>query len=361
MLNKNKGKMILSSILILLPILIGLLLWNQLPDTMTTHWGADGVADGSMSKVAAIFTLPLFMLAMHWVCSFFAARQVEKQGQSPKVFAIMLWIMPLISIFSNGVIYLSALGRTFDAAILMPVMLGLMFMIMGNYMPKCKQNYTIGVKVKWTMESQENWNATHRFAGKVWVFGGLAMLLTVFLPGKAILAVCLPLILVLAFLPMIYSYVFYKKQLKQGILPDKKLPSVGKGGKIFTAIMLPLIFIFVIVICFTGSIKYDLQDAYMAIDGSFKQNMTVDYADVDRMEYRESMDFGVRTFGFGSPKLSAGTFQNDEFGSYTLYAYTGCKAAIVLERDGRQLVINAENAEDTKALYEALLEKMPQN
>lgn len=361
MLKKNKGKLLLSSILVLLPILIGLLLWNQLPDSMITHWGTDGVPDGTMGKAAAIFILPLILLVLHWVCVFFTCRDAGNQNQSPKVVGLVLWIMPIISIFSSGIIYLSSLGRAFDMIYFMPVTLGLMFVILGNYMPKCKQNYTIGVKVKWTLESQENWNATHRFAGKAWVIGGFLTMLTIFLPEKAIMWVVLPLIFVFAFLPMIYSYVFYRMQLKQGILPEKKLEPVSKSAKIITAVMLPLILIFVIVILFSGGIEYELNDSWMKINGSFGQKMTVDYAAVDGMEYRESMDFGVRTFGFGSPKLSMGTFQNDEFGAYRLYAYVGCKACIVLENNGSMLVINAKNAEETMALYEKLLEKIPQN
>ncbi len=58
MLKKNKSRIIISSIIILLPMIFGLIMWDKLPDTMTTHWGADGNADGFSGKVFAVFGLP---------------------------------------------------------------------------------------------------------------------------------------------------------------------------------------------------------------------------------------------------------------------------------------------------------------
>ena len=62
--------------------------------------------------------------------------------------------------------------------------------------------------------------------------------------------------------------------------------------------------------------------------------------------------------GFGSVRLSTGTFQNDEFGRYTLYAYTGGEGAVVLKRDGKILVIVGKTAEDTQAIYDTLSAKI---
>ena len=67
MLKKKKRTLVLTSLLTLSPILIGLLLWNKLPEQMTTHWGADGVADGWSGRPFAVFGLPLIMLAVQWL------------------------------------------------------------------------------------------------------------------------------------------------------------------------------------------------------------------------------------------------------------------------------------------------------
>ena len=75
-------------------------------------------------------------------------------------------------------------------------------------MPKCKQNYSIGIKVPWALESEDNWNKTHRFAGIIWVVGGVLVMATAFLGSFYVM---LPITLIMAFAPMIYSYCYYKK------------------------------------------------------------------------------------------------------------------------------------------------------
>jgi len=85
---------------------------------------------------------------------------------------------------------------------------GLVLAIVGNYLPKCKQSYTIGIKIPWTLSSEENWNRTHRFAGRIWVAGGLLLMLTGFVGGFWIF---LGVVLVMVFAPCIYSYILHRK------------------------------------------------------------------------------------------------------------------------------------------------------
>ena len=75
-------------------------------------------------------------------------------------------------------------------------------------MPKTTRNYTMGIKVPWTLNSDENWNKTHRFAGMLWVAGGVIVLIASFLKAIFLLPA---IIIVCAVLPMVYSYVYYKK------------------------------------------------------------------------------------------------------------------------------------------------------
>ena len=97
--------------------------------------------------------------------------------------ALVLWILPLISVYASMIFYSVLLGWNVDFQILTSALLGVMFVIIGNYMPKSKQNRTIGVKIRWTLANEENWNATHRFTGKLWFFIGFAMIFAGFLPG----------------------------------------------------------------------------------------------------------------------------------------------------------------------------------
>lgn len=214
MIKKNKKQLLISSIIILLPILAGLIIWNILPERIATHWGADGEADGWSGKAFAVFAIPLFMLALHWVCVFATTIDPKNKNQNNKILSMILWIVPIVSLITSGLVYAVALGSKISVDLVARILIGLLFVILGNYMPKCKQNYVIGIKVTWTLKSEENWNKTHRFAGKVWVLGGVLLLATMFVPMENFLYAFLVMALVLVLIPIIYSYTYYRKQQK---------------------------------------------------------------------------------------------------------------------------------------------------
>lgn len=215
MIKKNKFKLWISSFVILLPIMFGLLFWDKLPEQMVTHWGADWNADGWSNRNFAVFALPVFILIVHWFCIFCTSKDPKNKDQSNKIFSIVLWICPIISIVTSYMIYAAALGKVIQPNVIVYILIGLLFIIVGNYLPKCKQNYTIGTRVKWALENEENWNATHRFSGKVWVVGGVLIMVCSFFPEKISLYVFMALIIVLSIFPAGYSYYYFKiKQCK---------------------------------------------------------------------------------------------------------------------------------------------------
>lgn len=90
MIKQNKLKLIITSIIILLPVVAGLLLWDRLPDSIATHWGADGIANGWSSKPFAVFGLPLFIFAMHWICVLISSVDPKKQNITSKPFSLVI-------------------------------------------------------------------------------------------------------------------------------------------------------------------------------------------------------------------------------------------------------------------------------
>ena len=208
MIKKNWKLLLITSIAILLPILAGVILWNQLPEQMPTHWNAAGEVDGWSSKPFAVFGLPLILLAAQWLCVLGTGADPKKNNHPEKILHLVLWIIPVLSVVLHTFTYAAALGKEVQVETVMPVLLGLVFAIIGNYLPKCKQNYTIGIKIPWTLNSEENWNRTHRFAGRLWLVCGLAIMLTGFVGG---FWVFLPITLVMVIVPCVYSYVLYRK------------------------------------------------------------------------------------------------------------------------------------------------------
>ncbi len=361
MLKKNKFKVILSSVVILLPILFGLIMWNQLPDTITTHWGADGNADGFSAKPFAVFGLPVILLAVHLICLLFTARDKKQKGQNKKALNIIFWITPLISLFSNGMVYAIAFEKPFDFIMLIPALSGIMFVFIGNYLPKIKQNRTLGIKVSWALNNEENWNKTHRLGGKVWVISGLAMLFSVFLPKVAMVPVVACAIIAATIIPIIYSYCIYKKHHKEGIAyVDAPSSKAEKTAIKITTVLIPIILLGVAFLMFTGDIEVRCEATSLRIEATYWTDIEIDYSEIDRLVYRDDFDTGVRTNGFGSSRLSMGTFQNDEFGSYTLYAYTVAEEYIVLEIGEKAIVIGMKDADETQKIYQSVLTQMEQ-
>ena len=205
MMKANKKTLIITSIVTILPVLIGIICWNRLPEVMATHFGFNNEANGFSSKAFAVFGLPLILLAVLWVGAFVTAHDPKRQNISPKMFSLMLWIAPVISLVAATTIYPVNLGYELDIAFFSELLVGLMFIIIGNYLPKARQNYTIGIKIPWTLANEENWNRTHRLAGYLWMICGILMIfisLTRFVPAEWLVGIFLIMVLV----PCIYSF-----------------------------------------------------------------------------------------------------------------------------------------------------------
>ena len=201
-----KRTMIATSLVILLPILVGVLLWNQLPDLIPTHFGVDNQPNGWSSKPFAVFGIPLIMLALQWVCLVAYRTDPKKKNIHPTVMGLVLWIIPVVSLLVGALCYLFALGRDVNVGFFVCLLLGALFVIIGNYLPKCRQTYTIGIRIPWTLNDEDNWNYTHRFGGWVWTAAGLLVILFAFLGW---LVAVIPVIAGMVILPCAASFLYY--------------------------------------------------------------------------------------------------------------------------------------------------------
>jgi uncharacterized membrane protein len=207
-IRKNLKLMLITSLVTLLPLLVGLCLWNRLPDQLPFHWNAAGEVDGWAGKPMAVIGAPLLMLALHWLCVLITAADPKNKNHSGKMQRLILWIIPLLSVVIFGMIFSTAWNKDLHVASIAPILIGVLFVILGNYLPKCKQSYTIGIKLPWTLHSEANWNKTHRLAGFLWVLGGFAMMIAGFFGG---LWAILPIALGMTLIPTGYSYLLYRK------------------------------------------------------------------------------------------------------------------------------------------------------
>ena len=209
-IKKYKKTLILTTILTLLPMVIGFILWNKLPDQVATHFGSNGEPDGWSSKAFAVVGLPFLLTAVHLGCFLITFADPKKQRIDPKLFKLILWLCPMISWFGCGSTYAYALNMELNTTNIAMVLLGVLFIVIGNYLPKARQNYTVGIKLPWTLDDEENWNRTHRLAGKLWmVCGFLFVIVSFFGLGTSWIAMLLAAIMILV--PTGYSFLYYLK------------------------------------------------------------------------------------------------------------------------------------------------------
>ena len=211
-MKENRKTMILTCLLCLLPMALGLYFYKELPDQMPIHWNAAGEVDGYASKALAVFGFPVFFAALEVLMFFVILNDPKKQNQSNIMRQLGFWSLPAIGMIVYTATIFSGLGYDLPITAIVMILVGVLFIIVGNYMPKAKQNYTIGIKLPWTLDDTENWNKTHRLGGFLWVIGGIVFLIGAFLPGGAVLTLVTALVMVLV--PTGYSYMLYRKKQK---------------------------------------------------------------------------------------------------------------------------------------------------
>ena len=211
-MKREKILWLLTSCLILLPTLLVFALDGWLSDLLIRHWGSEGAAASSLSLLRTLRFFPLILLFVHGVCLAVTKWDNRKRGQSPKVMGLVFWILPFLSLYCSAMFVASAFGMDLSASLWSGILMGVLMLLIGNYLPKCTPNRTVGIRIKWTLADEENWNATHRFGGKVWFIGAIVILASSLLPTKISVCVMIAATLAMALAPIIYSYCFYKKK-----------------------------------------------------------------------------------------------------------------------------------------------------
>lgn len=332
MIAKYQKELIVSSIVILLPAFVSLL----------------------VPELHSLWLLCLSLLAGQWLCFLISAADPGNRGRNEKPLRLVLWIMPILSLLCAGLSYALSAGISLSVGRITTLCLGLMFAVIGNYLPKCRRNYTIGIKVTWALASDENWNATHRFAGRVWVIGGVAVMLAALLPeGWNVSAAVLGAV-VISVIPTVYSYRYYKGQLARGEKPDP-LPTLSSRYWKISAAVTVAILVFVAVMLFSGKVETTFGDDSFTVRGSYYGSQTLSYADIDSLELRQDDVPGSRVFGVGSYRLLLGTFRNEEFGTYTRYTYYKPESCIVVRMGEKVLVLSGKDKAETQEIYDQLL------
>ncbi|BAK56116.1 hypothetical protein SFBM_0337 [Candidatus Arthromitus sp. SFB-mouse-Japan] len=203
--------LILSLALCLLPTILCSFIYNKLPDKIPTHFDINGNIDSYGSKLFICIILPLILCIFNIITHLIINNDPNKKNHNKSLKILIYFLAPLMSVIFIPTTILISLGININMSVIAPVFMSIIFIFIGNYLPKCRQNYTIGIRLPWTLNNKENWKKTHRLAGLLFVISGiLNILITIIFPNLSFYTLTISLI-VSAIIPAIYSFLMYKK------------------------------------------------------------------------------------------------------------------------------------------------------
>lgn len=210
----KKTVMWVTSTLCLLPIVFSAVVYASLPDQIAIHWNSAGTPDNFVHKAMAAFGIPVLFLVINLISKMSLLNDPKGDGQPQAVKRFVIWLIPAMSIILVPVTLSIAMGADIPIVMLGTLMVGIVLIIKGNYLPKSRQNYTIGIKLPWTLNDADNWNKTHRLAGYLSIAGGVLIIGCNFLLADKVVQISLTAVIVtiLVLIPVLYSFVLYKRE-----------------------------------------------------------------------------------------------------------------------------------------------------
>jgi len=208
---------IIVLVLIIGATLAGILLWNQLPDPMASHWEANDQVNGYMSRFWGVFMMPLVLLGMFLI--FLIIPRIDPLraniAQFRETFNLFIAFMVGFMTYVHALTLLWNLGYTnFGIGNAILPAIGLLFIVVGSLLRKAKRNFFIGIRTPWTLSSDTVWEKTHQLGSVLFMISGVLAVIGGFIGGNtAFWMLIIPLIGSTVFL-LVYSYVLYERETK---------------------------------------------------------------------------------------------------------------------------------------------------
>jgi uncharacterized membrane protein len=209
----TKTSLTISFILIAIALVVGLVLYAQLPDPMPSHWNAAGQIDDYMPKFWGVFLLPLMTVGLTLL--FVAIPSIDPLKANIAQFRNLYnaFIVGFVAymLYVYGLTLAASLGFQFNMTYMLLPVMGLLFIGIGYMMKNAKRNFFIGIRTPWTLSSDKVWDETHKLGAKMFMGGGVVVLLSTFL-GENGIWLMLVALLITAFVPVVYSYILWKRE-----------------------------------------------------------------------------------------------------------------------------------------------------
>lgn len=206
-------------VIVLLPFIYLAYIWNELPSKVPMHWNIKGEIDryGDKSELIIIpFLLPLLVYLIFLVIPKIDPKnKLNKMGN--KLQTIKFLLTTFMSLLALFIIY-TAKNQSFANPNYIVLIIGVLFIILGNYFKTIKPNYFFGIRTPWTLENETVWKSTHKLGGKIWFIGGLLIVLSSLLLEKQTnFTLFIVITAIITIVPVVYSYLKFQNIKKQTI------------------------------------------------------------------------------------------------------------------------------------------------
>lgn len=207
----------IGPVLIVIAAVAVALIYGRLPEQVPTHWNFRGEVDDYGPRFPYAFFGPLVSAGL-WIL-LPVLRRVDPRRRNYERFDDTFWL--LLNVLTIGMLYLHgltlavALGYDVNVSRGMLFGLGLLFAGLGNYLPRLRSNWWMGIRTPWTLESEEVWRRTHRLGGRTFVGGGLLCMLAAMLPWRVAPFLAMAGLILAGLVPVIYSYVIWRQERQQ--------------------------------------------------------------------------------------------------------------------------------------------------
>lgn len=200
-------------LIIIAPLVMVALKWNQFADKIPTHWDMHGDVDQYNGKWA-LFLIPGVNLAMYFLLLVLPKLDPRAKNYdlfSGVYFTIRIAVTVLLTMV-GFVICIASLGIVLDVAMIVQLSVLGLFLILGNSFGKIRPNYFVGLRTPWTLNNEEVWMRAHRFTGKLWVICSLLLIPCIFLLKTEVYAfIFFGMVVVMVAVPFVYSYSVHKQ------------------------------------------------------------------------------------------------------------------------------------------------------
>ncbi|MDA8354061.1 MAG: SdpI family protein [Firmicutes bacterium] len=200
-------------ILGMIPLVFAWTVYDQLPERIPSHFNLSGEPDDYSDKATFIPLMAGMGLGLPFLIKWLPALDPRKENYRKFTSSYELFRVALTG-FLGGIFIatlLYALGYPVDLSQVVPVGIGLLWMVLGNFLGRIRSNYFFGIKLPWTLENEEVWRKTHRFSGPVWMGAGMVIVVSAFLPPWVRGGLIFVAILLTILLPVGYAYRVYRK------------------------------------------------------------------------------------------------------------------------------------------------------